>query len=514
MVSHTILTIRPGGVLMEETGHYDCATHQWISTSAKPATRHTLSPSIISCHMSLPTPDAGPSGSHNTHARLSPSHSKCWSNCTAAPSMLEANSHRVPKDSSSAFSREGTEAHDWAAKVLLHQCALSDVPEDFRPHVKLYLDHCLATVPEGVSYQVEVACPLFYQLSESGTCDFAVITDERVVIRDLKYGMGVLVHAEGNSQLAIYAMSLVKLMEDVYDFTPETVVDIAPFQPRHREADEVEPWVISLAELEKFCADIDYRAIQANTGLERVRAKLPCGQRDIAASEILEAAPMVKFNPEEGDDGACRWCRVKAFCEIRLAANVEDLGLPDLSGEELIGLLPDLSKQELKAPVEERIEAVAVEVCADTEILPSVILADAYLVAIHSKAKAIRRFLDDVEEHLTAKAQGGSPVPGTKLVLGREGNRAWANEEEADVFLKGQRLKESERYNFKLKSPTQIEALLKDKLAASTRTANRFSALVSRSPAKPVLAFADDKREAITAPVDCLPDLSTEDDDV
>ena len=514
----TILTIRAGGTLMVETGRYDIVSQKWVSSSAREATDadvpYKLNPSIISLHKDMTPTNAPPenvSGSHNAHARLAPSGSKCWSNCTAAPAFLEANSHRIPEDDGGIYANEGTIAHDWAAKVLLGDITIEQVPENFRGPIGLYVDHCMALVPEGVSYQVEVQCDLYYQDGQKGTCDFAIVTDERVTIRDLKYGMGVLVHGHENTQLAIYCYSFIKMLEDVYDFTPETVIDMAPFQPRHREADGMQPWVLTLGELEKFCHTIEYQAISANVGVARVREKLPCGQRDIGAAEILEAAPGVKFVPQDGDDGSCRWCKGKSICETRLAAATEGMNLPNLSGAELIALLPDLSKDELKRPVEERVTLAVCEVVEGG--LPLTLITDEYLVNTYARSKAIRRFLDDIEEHLEARALAGAATPGTKLVSGREGNRAWSNEDEADVFLKGQKMKEAERYNFKLKSPTQIEAVLKDKLATSTRTQNRFNALVSRSPAKPVLALASDKRPAITAAVNLLPDLAGSDDD-
>lgn len=462
-----------------------------------------------------------PSGSHNTHARLSPSSSKQWTNCTASLAMIEANGHRIPKDTSSVYSNEGTAAHDHAANVLLKKITIDEVPLDFRPYVALYVDHCLALVPEGVSYQVEVQAPLFYQPSSTGTCDFAIITDERVTIRDYKHGAGVLVSADENTQLAIYAMSLIRTVEDVYDFSNDTVVDIGIFQPRHREAHDAVPWIITLKELTEFCDAIEKQAMVAFGGVTAVQQKLQCGKRDHAADEILACDSMIRFVPQEGDDGSCRWCDCKAWCQPRIASLTEDMSLPRIAGADLLTLLPDLDKEELKSPVTERIEMVESEVVSD-DVIPEfnnttsrdVFRSKDYLVRILAKKKAITRFLDDVEEYLEALALAGEPVEGTKLVLGREGNRAWANEEQADVFLRGQGLKQEDRYDFKLKSPTAIEKVLKDKLEKSTRTKNRFAELISRSPAKPVLALASDKRDAISAPVDLLPDLSTAEDEV
>lgn len=451
----------------------------------------------------------GQTGSSNTHARLSPSSSNQWRYCTASLANIEANGHRIPEDTSSEFSNEGTEAHEWAAKVLLKQITIEEVPESFREYIDACVKHCLATVPEGVSYQVEVECPLFYQPSNNGTCDFAVVTDESVVIRDYKHGAGVLVSAHENSQLAIYAMSLIRLMEDVYDFTDATTVEIGIFQPRHREAHNAEPWVLTLKELTDFCEVIEKQAMLAFGGVTAVQEKLPCGKRDISEAEILAAAPQVVFMPQDGDDGSCRWCDCKAWCSARLAAATEGMDAGGRSGAELIALLPDLSKEDAKRPADERITVAACEVVPEGET--GIIVSDDYLVNVYRNAKAIRRFLNDVEEHLTARALAGNPATGTKLVEGRQSNRAWANEDAADTFLRGKGLKLEERYKFKLKSPTEMEKVL-DIPKQPKRTQTRWAELVTRSPGKPVLALADDKREAIGAPVDLLPDLGADDE--
>ena len=450
------------------------------------------------------TPTPGITGSSNTHARLSPSDSKRWTSCLASIAFQEANSHRVRKDDGSAYADFGTEAHEWAAKVLLNQITHDEVPDEFREIVDPYVDHCLATVPEGASYEVEVQVPLFFQTEQYGTCDFAVITENRIVIRDLKAGAGVLVTSDSNSQLAIYAYSLVKLYEDLFVFGPDTIIDIHAFQPRHREGADQPHWEITLADLATFCQEIEYKAIQARTGAERVRAKIGSPGRDVSPEEILEAAPGLVFHAEEGDGGSCRWCRCKSWCPKRLSAALEDLDTPRMSAEDMLAAMPDLSKAETKLPVEERVSLTK-------ERLGLSIVTDDYLVTLLRRSKAIKKFLDDVETYLEERLLDGEEIPGTVLVMGREGNRAWANEEAADVFLRNQGLKQEERFDFKLKSPTAIEKILADKLKTVKRTATRFNELVTRSPAKKVIALADDDRPVVSSAIASMP--TVEDDE-
>jgi hypothetical protein len=449
--------------------------------------------------------EQGITGSSNTHARLSPSDSKRWSNCLASIAFQEANAHRVRKDDGSIYADEGTEAHEWAAKVLLKQCTIEEVPEkgmldnDLRIHVAAYVEHCLATVPEGVSYEVEVQVPLYYQPEQTGTCDFACVTEDRITIRDYKHGGGVLVTSADNSQLAIYAFSLVKLYEDLFVFGPETIIDIHAFQPRHREGADQPHWETTLADLTSFCWNIELQAIAAREGAERVREKIGAPGRDVSPDEILEAAPGLVFHPEEGDGGSCRWCKCKSWCPKRLSASLEDLDTPVLNAEDMLAVMPDLDKKELKLPTADRVHLTA-------ERLGLSSLGDDYLVKLYRAKKGITRFLEDVEEALEGRLLDGEEIDGVQLVMGREGNRAWANEEAADTFLAGQKISADDRYTRKVISPSAAEKLLKEK-ELSKRAQTRFNELVTRSPAKRVIALADDKRPAITAPVSALPDL-------
>lgn len=471
-------------------------------------------------------PVAHASGSHNTHARLSPSDSKRWTNCTASIAFQEANEHRV-KDNSSDASREGTDAHDWATKVLMKQITEDTIPESFRTPVMSYVNHCNSLVQDGEltnlkacldeaelgfdppthAVFVEEEIPLFYQPEQTGTADFIAIVPDRVYVRDYKHGAGVLVSTQENTQLAIYAYSVIRHLQPAYNFSDDTMVDIAIVQPRHREAGDPTPWCITVGDLATFCAEIEYRAIQARTAAERVRAKIGSTGKNVSNAEILEAAPGAQFAPSEGDEGACRWCRCKAFCASRLQANTEGLESPLINAADMLAVMPELTKDDAKQTVENRIALVG-----ECLGMQGRILDDDYLVRVVAKAKAIGKWLSDVEEYLEARLLAGEEIDGVKLVDGREGNREWANIEAAETFLRGQGLKQEERFDFKLKSPAAAEKLLKDKLKASGRTKSRFEELIVRSPAKKKLTVSEDKREAVSAAVAAMPAVDVVED--
>ena len=243
-----------------------------------------------------------------------------------------------------------------------------------------------------------------------------------------------------------------------------------------------------------------HRAIQARTAAERVRERITTVGENVSNAAILEAAPGSVFAPSEGDEGACRWCKCKAFCSVRLSAAVEDCHLPSMCAEDMLAQMPTLGKVEAKEPVGIRLRLISEALWSQ-----GMIIADEYLVNLVGHAKAIRSFLSDAEEYLEGRLLAGEQIDGVKLVEGRAGNRAWVDSSAADTFLKGQGLKQDERCNFELKSPAQIEKIISDKLKSSTRTKNRFDQLITRSSPKLTLAIDSDKRQVEKPLVNLMP---------
>lgn len=422
------------------------------------------------------------SGSANTHARLAPSSSKCWTNCTAQPGYVASVAHLLPEEVDSPYAAEGTQAHDYAEEILLGLTDIEGIPEAFRKPVGFYVDHCNAVAANAVTRIVEAVVPLFYSPEETGTCDFIAVVPmsdgrHRWIVRDYKHGVGVPVDAVENTQLAIYAMSFLNeafagRIGGVPKPTLLDPVDIGIVQPRYHGDDPIKVWETRVDELTEFTREIHNIAAGIRNGDEGV------------------------FEP--GDE-VCRWCKAKAICPARQQWIAAPLlaDLPDAQDE--LAAIPTLAAKEKKLPVEERLSIMG-EDTTNTD----------RLVAVWNNRKAISNWLDDIEEFLTSLAHQGRPVAGTKLVQGRAGNRAWADEEAADKLLK-RLLKQEERYNFKLISPTQAaEAInLENK---SKKFQNLFDKLVKRSDGRPVLAPESDKREAIAPAIDDLPDFDPVDD--
>lgn len=394
--------------------------------------------------------------SYMKHSRLSPSAAKRWATCSASVGYIAANTERLPEENESSYALEGTIAHEYAEEVLTGLITLDEVPEDIRPFIKTYVDECMSHVRIDGEMYVEERVPLFYRPTDKGTCDFAHVTEERIVIRDYKHGAGVLVRAEGNEQLAIYALSFVLDLYPLYGFSDDVEVSIGIVQPRYVGEEPISVWETTVGELRTFCQRLSDTA----EAIQRA-------EDTVSFEEAVETG-LVSFAPSEE---ACRWCPAKGFCPSR--ANLA------------LGVLPDIT-----SPMSGKSEP------ADLDSL-----SDADLVNIYRNTKAITSFLKDVEEYMLQLALQGEAIEGTKVVKGRKGNTQWANNEEALRYLAGQGLKQDERYKITPITPTQAQKLLAEKLK-NPRIRKNFERKTFRAEGKLTLALSSDKREGVSCGTD------------
>lgn len=131
------------------------------------------------------------------HARLAPSSSKRWLACpgSALAEMPEVENVYGGRE-------EGTNAHEWAAKVLTCDATLGEVPAEAQKDVSLFVDHVLANQAEQCYVEQQWASksiPEFF-----GTIDCLLIDGTRAAIYDFKTGKWD-VQATDNKQLLCYA---------------------------------------------------------------------------------------------------------------------------------------------------------------------------------------------------------------------------------------------------------------------------------------------------------------------
>lgn len=180
--------------------------------------------------------------SSRAHAILSASGSARWINCTPSARLEEQYGER----SDTAFTREGTVAHELAELFLrsdlgliadsaVHEAQLGTIMDnalfcdEMLDMVSVYSDYCRAQYIEamersgGKAYaEIEQKLDLTSYIPDSfGTADFVVVSPDVLEVIDLKYGKGVAVKADWNSQLMVYALGALEAAE--LFCTPETV---------------------------------------------------------------------------------------------------------------------------------------------------------------------------------------------------------------------------------------------------------------------------------------------------
>lgn len=220
------------------------------------------------------------------HAKLSASGSAQWLNCTGA---IGAQAD-IP-DGNTSFAQEGTAAHELGDLCLSNKTSCDtyvgqvlegvEVTEEMADYVQGYVDYVLS-FPGEHFYEERVDFSDWVP-EGFGTSDAIIVDEENKTLHvcDLKYGKGVTVYAENNTQGMLYALGAYSDFNLVYEF--DTVV-IHIYQPR---TNNFSTWEISVIDLLEWAETV-------------VRPK---------AEEALTPDA-----PRTPGDKQCQWCKVKATC--------------------------------------------------------------------------------------------------------------------------------------------------------------------------------------------------------
>ena len=212
------------------------------------------------------------------HALLSASGASRWIACTPSP-RLEENF----ENKSSSFAEEGTLAHEFAELFLRIYQGLNstkavtqliklqeskfytiDMEGLVQRHVDYVIEQFTAAkrlTPDAVLL-IEKKVDITHLIEEGfGTCDVIIIADGTMEVIDLKYGMGIRVSAEDNSQLKLYASGALEEYEMLYDIH---TVRLTITQPR---MDSISSWEISTEDLIKWGQEVvKPKALEAYEG--------------------------------------------------------------------------------------------------------------------------------------------------------------------------------------------------------------------------------------------------------
>lgn len=192
------------------------------------------------------------------HAVLSASGSHRWLNCTPS-ARLELEF----ENTTSEAAREGTAAHalcEHKLKKFLKKRSkrpVSDYNSDeMEECTDAYAEFVMEQYEEAkksckdpvilIEQKLDFSC---YVPEGFGTGDCIIISDDKLHIIDFKYGQGILVEAEYNPQMMLYALGALEIYDALYDIRE---VSMTIFQPRR---ENVSTWTIHVDDLKAWAVD-------------------------------------------------------------------------------------------------------------------------------------------------------------------------------------------------------------------------------------------------------------------
>lgn len=254
------------------------------------------------------------------HADLSPSSSDRWITCPGSVRLIAAMD-RV-EDSGSPWAAEGTRAHElaevraaeyfglWPAEEvqahlarwrLRQEAHPDDDVDEMERHATSYvslLADIQADLPRGATLHLEMrlhtGVPGCW-----GTGDATFVSPEVIRVVDYKYGQGVAVVAQGNSQLRLYGLGALETFDGV------------------------------LGDAETIGMTIHQPRVGSTTHEFMTAADLRRWRDDVALPAARETShPDARIVPS---DKGCRFCPVAGACAVRARhVLVRDFGTPDL----------------------------------------------------------------------------------------------------------------------------------------------------------------------------------------
>lgn len=386
------------------------------------------------------------------HALLSASAAHRWMKCTAAP-LYEA---QFPSETSE-YALEGTLAHSvcelFARKRFTvmstrkYNSELKKLQENplFKPEMlataETYLNYLREVYEryDGAPHvNVEVRVDLTDYVPDGfGTCDCIIIGGDTLHITDYKHGQGVVVDAEDNPQMMLYALGALKRYMPVFGDKIKNV-SMAIVQPRITQ--DVKESRLSVDELLAWGENV----------VKPLAQKAYSGSGEFCAG------------------AHCKFCRGRAVCPARAKLNTAVEEFKDC-------VTPDKAKDPLDPDSRKMLG------------LPPV-LTDAEVGDLLTRGAGLVEWYENLREYALQAILSGKTIPGYKVVEGKS-IRAFRDTDAALQTLLDSGVEKALIYDYKPKTLAQLE-----KVVGLKRFAELVGDQVVKPQGKPTLAGADDPR--------------------
>lgn len=343
--------------------------------------------------------------------------------------------------------------------------------------VQVYLDNLKEYESAGdPEVQIEVSVDYSASLGVEkgkawGTADALMLYANEIGVHDLKSGRGEEVDADDNVQMSLYAIGALDQLGDLMGYDSSTKVALVIHQPRIRKAPL--EWATTVGELREKAAELK-KAVHMTKAAMWAYIGWKNDGRPAAGWKEFEDKYLVPGEKQ------CRWCPVKGTCSKARE---------------------EVAKTVFNADPVDPDEFKSIKFVPRDHIKPS---TNDWLAAALAQAPFIESWLKAVRAEADARLLAGQQIAGFKVVMGRQGDRTWVDEEAVAAELKSMRLRDDQIYSKKLISPAGAEALTKGKEpVVGERQWKKLQSLIQRTDGKPSVAPESDSRQAITvAPVE------------
>lgn len=279
-------------------------------------------------------------------------------------------------------------------------------------------EECLARLEEFegerfVEHRVDIS-DLTPIPDQGGTGDVIIPTWRVLRVVDYKYGTGVQVFADKNSQLCCYGWGAFKEFDWIYGFEE---IELWIFQPRLRHYDVFR---LSRQELIEWADWARVRAAAAWKKTGRTRTPSP---------------------------KACQWCRVREDCAAMEQLR-EDLADLSFDVDHTMVFDPKNNVLDVRKPSE------------DFEFPEAAKLKTEQLAYIRRYRKLMEAWFKDIDDALIERINEGEDGHGWRVVEGRT-RRKWRDEKETAAKLEEAWLTEEQIWQFKLKPVGELRKYLR-----------------------------------------------------